>query len=339
MEVQRLNYIGSKYQLVDWIVETILSRTGWPSLKTKVLGDLFAGTGIVTWNFRGLGASTVSNDTELYSFYITKAFAISNFNSKLKKIMDQLNETTGELTGFVTSNFSPVGECERMFFTVQNAQRIDWYRHQIEELRPNLTDAEYTFLVASLIISADSVSNVPAVYGMYLKNFKEKSKKVMTLRPIHNLNSKLSDKPEVYNKSVLDGGFPRMDAVYLDPPYNGRQYSKNYFPLNIIAMTPAEAARQTLHGKTGIPDDSFVSPFCQKKHVEAAFDQLFRDVPAGWVFLSYSSEGIVSKDRMLELMGQYGPANVDEMDYKRFKSFEYNDGATVTEYLFSFQKS
>ena len=129
-----------------------------------------------------------------------------------------------------------------------------------------------------------------------------------------------------------------MDAVYLDPPYNGRQYSKNYFPLNIIAMTPDEAAQQILHGKTGIPDDSFVSSFCQKRHVENSFNTLIQSLNAEWIFLSYSSEGIVTKDKMLEILGRHGTAGVVEMDYKRFKSFNYNEGERVTEYLFFVRK-
>jgi len=338
MDVQRLNYIGSKYQLVDWITNCILTQTGWPSLDSKVIGDLFSGTGIVTWNFRTLGATTVSNDTELYSFYITKAFAISNFTPKLEKIIQDLNSSMGAHTGFITRNFSPFGDCERMFFTVENAQRIDWLRHSIEELRPRLSEAEYTFLVASLIISADAVSNVPAVYGMYLKNFKDKSKKALVLRPIHTVNMRVSRDTSVYNKSVLIGGFPRMDAVYLDPPYNGRQYSKNYFPLNIIAMTPDEAAEQVLHGKTGIPDESFVSSFCQKRHVEDSFNTLIQSLDTKWIFLSYSSEGIVTKEKMLEILRRHGTAGVVEMDYKRFKSFNYNEGDIVTEYLFFVHK-
>ena len=73
--------------------------------------------------------------------------------------------------------------------------------------------------------------------------------------------------------------------------------------------------------------------------MEGAFETLFRDLKATWIFLSYNSEAIVSKERMLELMGKYGVATVVERDYKRFKSFEYNKDTAIKEYLFCLQKS
>ena len=129
--------------------------------------------------------------------------------------------------------------------------------------------------------------------------------------------------------------------MYLDPPYNERQYSKNYFPLNIIAKTPEELSGEiTLKGKTGIPSDCFISPFCKKGDtVEKAFDTLFRELKTKWIFLSYNSESIVSKEKILELMKKYGTATVIERDYKRFKSFEYNKDTSIQEYLFCLQKT
>jgi adenine-specific DNA-methyltransferase len=280
----------------------------------------------------------VSNDAELYSYYITKAFALSQWSEKLKNIIDSLNNSKDGLAGFVTKNFSPWKESERMFFTVENAQRIDWCRQYIENIRPNVTEAEYVFLVASLVVSADAVSNLPAVYGMYLKNFKDKAKKKLVIRPIHTNQSQVSTQSQVFNSSVLNSKFPKMDAVYLDPPYNGRQYSKNYFPLNIIAMTPEIADGQQLHGKTGIPDDSFISTFCQKKSVEQSFETLVKTLDTQWIFISYNSESLITKDRMIQILSKYGETGVEEMDYKRFKSFSYNDGDSVTEYLFFLRK-
>lgn len=335
MNVKRLNYIGSKFKLLDWLVDSIKERTGWEDLCGKTIGDLFAGTGIVTWHLRTLGATTVSNDAELYSSVITRAMARSTWTPRLARIIERLNEIKGTRVGFVTENFSPWGQCERKFFTTDNAQRIDWMRQEIETLRPTLDEDEYAFLVASLVVSADSVSNVPAVYGMYLKNFKAKAGHPMTLVPVHTSKEFTNNCSKVFQKNIVEQNFGTMDAVYLDPPYNERQYSKNYFPLNLIAMSPEVASRQGLHGKTGIPDEAFVSPFCQKRRVKEAFETLIPRLDAKWIFLSYNSESLLTKDEMMGLLGKYGEVQVKELDYKRFKSFEYNDGSTVTEYLFS----
>jgi adenine-specific DNA-methyltransferase len=125
--------------------------------------------------------------------------------------------------------------------------------------------------------------------------------------------------------------------VYLDPPYNERQYSKNYFPLNVIAKNETEEL--VLKGKTGIPSDCFISSFCKKAEVEKSFDLLFSQLKTKWIFLSYNSESIISKEKMLEIMNLYGNASVIEKEYKRFKSFEYNKDIDIKEYLFCLNKN
>jgi adenine-specific DNA-methyltransferase len=342
-KVCRLNYIGSKFQLLDWLTANILEKTGWSSLAGKRAGDLFAGTGIVSHHFRGLGCPVVSNDAELYSSVIAHAFTQSVCRPEvlagLQTEIDDKKYT--ETVGFVTTHYSPYNGSERQFFTVDNARRIDYIRRRLEDLNSGMTDDDYKFALASLLISADAVSNVPAVYGCYLKSFKDKAIKPLTLTPIHGVVTPPSSGSTTYHSDVLAlSAEIETDFVYLDPPYNERQYSKNYFPLNIIAKTPTVLQTEpALKGKTGIPTDCFISPFCKRGLAETAFETLFRDLKTTWIFLSYNSESIVAKDTMLELMGKYGVASVVERDYKRFKSFEYNQDVAIKEYLFCLRKT
>jgi adenine-specific DNA-methyltransferase len=161
--------------------------------------------------------------------------------------------------------------------------------------------------------------------------------------PIHTNRTPATEGSNTYNCDVLNEDFLASftgDLVYLDPPYNARQYSKNYFPLNIIAKTPNSLLTELpLKGKTGIPADCFMSPFCKKGAVaEDAFNRLFKGLRTEWIFLSYNSESIVSKERMLDIMSRYGDASVVERDYKRFKSYEYNKDIEIKEYLFCLKK-
>jgi adenine-specific DNA-methyltransferase len=342
--VKRLNYIGSKFQLLSWIETTIQTKTGWEIFQDKRVADLFAGTGIVSHFFREKGAKIISNDAELYSSIITHALAKSAYTPRVAEIITQLNAELAEnkhktTTGFITQKYSPHAENQRMFFTEENAKRIDYLRQRFEEF--NLTEDDYKFLLASLLLSADAVSNVPAVYGCYLKNFKAKATKLLTLVPTHELSAPADS--QIFHSDVLSDTMLEAihaDIVYLDPPYNERQYSKNYFPLNMIALTPTEQNAERLKGKTGIPESCFLSSFCKKgKVVEEAFEKLFRTLKTTWIFLSYNSESLVSKEQMLALMGKYGTASVVERDYKRFKSFEYNTDKQIQEYLFCLKKS
>ncbi len=345
-KISRLNYIGSKYLLLDWLTSTIQDKTEWTSFQGKTIADLFGGTGIVSYHFRNLGASVISNDAELYSSIITHAFTRSCYTETCKKMLEDFQKDLGKkkkAIGFITRHYSPYEANERKFFTVDNAQRIDYLRKRLEEVKDTLTEDEYAFILASILLSADAVSNVPAVYGCYLKNFKAKAKKDLTLTPIHTLTTPPAEGSRTYQSDVLNqqflGSF-QTDLVYLDPPYNERQYSKNYFPLNIIAKAPADLADQELKGKTGIPTDCFLSPFCKKgATVEKAFETLIRELKTQWIFLSYNSESLVPKDKMLALLKKFGTVSVVERDYKRFKSFEYNDDKEIKEYLFCLKKT
>lgn len=352
-DIIRLNYIGSKYQLIDWLSENILAKTGWQSFAGQRMSDLFAGTGYISYYFRTAGASAViSNDAELYSSVISHAFTRSVYNPRCAELINlwQLALVSGAhipeygvQPGYITRNYSPSHSgCLRKFFTVDNAQRIDYLRTALERAKTGLSDDDYKFLLASVVISADQVSNVPAVYGCYLKNFKSKATKPLVLLPIHRLTSPSPLASRVFNSDVLNLEFLRgfeSDAVYLDPPYNERQYSKNYFPLNIICRPDSALGSITLKGMTGIPSDCFISPFCKKGLVvESAFETLFRELKTRWIFVSYNSESLVSKARMLELMGKYGQVSVFTRPYKRFKSFEYNQDVEIEEYLFCLNK-
>jgi len=183
---------------------------------------------------------------------------------------------------------------------------------------------------------------VPAVYGCYLKQFKEKAVKALVFEPIHKVREPASAGSQCYHSDVLADSLldsVEADMVYLDPPYNERQYSKNYFPLNILALPPVVQTTTVLRdGVTGIPEECFMSPFCKKKEVVGAFERLFSRLKAQWIFLSYSSESLITKTAMLELMGKYGEVSVVETDYKRFKSYEYNADSGVKEYLFCLRK-
>lgn len=334
-EIKRLNYIGSKFQLLDWLVETIQDTTGIQSLAGKTVADVFAGTGIVSYHFRTLGATVISNDAELYSSIITHALTRSVYTETCKEYISKLQSEEGRV-GIITQHYSPFGENERKFFTVENAMKIDGIRHKLEELKDSLSDDEYKFLLASILVSADAVSNVPAVYGCYLKNFKQKALKSFQLIPVHT-DTTPSDSSRTTRSDVLTLEPVNADIVYLDPPYNERQYSKNYFPLNIIATAPD--IQPQLKGKTGIPSDCFISTFCRKNEVQSAFHTLLKKLNAPWIFLSYNSEGLLSQEKMLEILSDYGDVTVVERDYKRFKSFDYNKDKSIQEYLFCVHKT
>jgi len=348
IQIKRLNYIGSKFQLLDWLVENIKEQTGISDLNNICIGDLFAGTGIVSYRFRKEGAIVVANDAELYSSCITRAFNTGVFSDKLENAIATINallesQNWEEIEpGYITNNYSPNDNCERMFFTPTNAKKIDFIRQYLDTNRDEYSDDEFNFLLASLLVSADSVSNVAAVYGCYLKKFKATARKDLVLVPIHTDRTSVKSESKTTNLPVESFHKEQetiLDVAYIDPPYNERQYSKNYFPLNQIAKSPNALERESsLTGKTGIPVDCYSSPFCRKRSALSAFEDLIKNVNSEYLFISYNTEGIVPKNDFIRMMEKYGAVSVVERTYKRFKSYQYNDDKEIRELLFCLHK-
>ena len=347
--VQRLNYIGSKYKLLGWLFDTIKSATGIGSFEGVQIVDVFAGTGIVSYALRQEGSDVISNDVELYSFIITHALSRSAFTDRCREMIAQLNAELdagahlGGPPGYITHSYSPHGPGDRTYFTVDNARRMDYLRQRLEGEKAGLSDDDHAFVLASLLVSADRVANVAAVYGCYLKQFKATALRPLVLAPVHHDATPGSRKSRVLNCDATGPEFlapARGDIAYVDPPYNGRQYSKNYFPLAMLARAPSTlAAEPPLKGKTGIPESCFVSDMCKKRRAMGAMRELVEGLQCEWVFVSYNTEGIIPEPEMVEMMETLGTVSVTRRDYRRFKSYKYNEDKPVQELLFCLRKS
>ena len=184
--LKKLNYIGSKHTLLPFIESIIRHEMNITNDFSKIkFSDVFSGTSSVGFLFRTLNCSTVfSNDIEYYSYVIARASICSNYTDKVKKLMGVIS-ASDPFDGCVSQNYSESGDQKRMFFSVENANRIDGMRMKLEEIKPTITDSNYYFLLASIIVSADKCANVPAIYGSYLKEYKKSAVNPIKLEPIH----------------------------------------------------------------------------------------------------------------------------------------------------------
>lgn len=319
-----LNYIGSKKSLLSFIQEVYTNKA--PPCSS--FGDLFAGTGVVGQYFNTIGLDIVSNDKEYYSFVINQAKLICPYDDTIKTIIEQLNKMTPK-EGLIYNNYSP--NSNRLFFTEENAKRIDSIREEIEKYRD---EPYYYFLLASLIEAADKVANVSCVYGSFLKQFKKSSTKELTVVPIHT-NTTIKGTNKVYQKDVNDIE-DKIDIVYLDPPYNNRQYSANYFVLNYIAHYDKNIE---LKGKTGIFCDYYKSRYSSTRKAKEAFIELIDSLKTQYIMLSYNNEGIMSSDEIKEILMKYGEVTLYKKKYKKFKAQKKINNDYVQEYCYFLDKT
>lgn len=349
-----MNYIGSKLSLLDFIEKSIHSIISKDNL---VFCDLFAGTGAVGLHFKRLGYKVVANDIQYYSFVLNRHYVGNHKDLKfntLNKIIPEIKaksskdkiglvfnylNTLKPVKGFIYKNYCLGGTINskepRMYFSDYNGMLCDAIRQEIEEWKNKklINDDEYYFLITSLLESIDKYANTASVYGAFLKKLKKTAEKIFVLKPAllvvndHNHN--------VYNEDInnliskVEG-----DILYLDPPYNQRQYATNYHLLETIAKYD----NPKVFGKTGLREyQDQKSLFCSKIEAKKAFSDLIEKANMKYIFLSYNNEGIMSPREIKEIMSRKGKYGFFKKEYTRFKSDtsdkrNYKQGKTY-EYL------
>lgn len=218
--------------------------------------------------------------------------------------------------GFIYNNYCLSSGSGRQYFTDSNGKKIDAIRIKIEEWFNNeiIDNRLYYFLLASLIESADKVANTASVYGAFLKKIKPSASKDLYLEPAF---FEINENPhKVFNEdsNMLIKNI-QGDILYLDPPYNERQYGANYHLLNTIAKYDLF----TPNGKTGLREYNR-SKYCKKQDVITVFEELIKEARFKYIFLSYNNEGLMNENDIKKIMKKYGKYDLIKKQYQRFKA-------------------
>lgn len=310
-----MNYIGSKFSLLDFIHKTIYKVTGYKPGDSFIFADLFSGTGVVGASFRENGSEVISNDIQYYSYVINK-YLIENTEVIDCSLVEYLNSLEG-IEGFVYNNYCAGSGSGRNYFTDENGKKCDAIRMEIEKLlKKSIIDVQtYFALLAGLINSIDKYANTASVYGAFLKHIKKSAKKEFFLELMPNVEG---PKGKIYNEdvnSIITN--VKGDVLYLDPPYNARQYCSNYHVLETIARYD----NPVLRGKTGLRDsDEQKSKFCSKREIENEFEFLISNSNFKYIFLSYNNEGLMDVKKIKTIMSKYGRYNCFTQSHRRFKA-------------------
>lgn len=317
-----MRYIGSKKLLLADIERVIDENIK----DAESFCDIFSGTVCVGDYFKKR-YKIITNDLLYFSFCIQKALIENNNVPDFKKLgfspveyfnnlnTDKLNDLPQE-NRFCVNNYSPSGS--RMYLSENNALKIDFIRNKINDWRDKciISESEYYYLIAVLVEAIPFVSNISGTYGAYNKFWDKRSMNDLVLKDIEIFDNKKENR--AYN---LDGNELVKqisgDILYIDPPYNKRQYSSNYHLLETVAKYD----NPNLKGVTGLRENEIKSDYCKKNVVLKTFEDLIKNAKFKHIILSYSSEGIMAVNDIESVLRKYGTDyKLYEIDYRRFKS-------------------
>lgn len=340
-----MRYIGSKTNLLSNIQEVIEDNV---SEEIDVFLDLFSGTGVVGEYFKKK-YQILSNDNLYFSHIIQRAKIANNsipdfaglrsigIDEPLTYLETEPIEITDDF--FITCNYSPYKECERMYFTVENASRIDFIRQTIRSWKENglINDNEFAYILAILIEAVPYISNISGTYGAYLKHWDKRALAKLTLRGIDVIDNKRHN--VCYNLDANElikqvSG----DMLYIDTPYNGRQYISNYHLLETIALYD----NPEIYGKTGLrPYQDVKSKYCMKKTVSKVFEDIIENADFKHIVISYSSDGLLSKTELESIVCKHGVPEsyrIYKIPYRKYKSKHKQNSSELFEYIIYIKK-
>jgi adenine-specific DNA methylase len=333
-----MRYYGCKTKLLGYIENVIKSL---PLKKGDIFFDIFSGTSAVGQHFKKLGFTVYSNDFLEFCYALAYCYIQINSEPKFKKlnkylnttndansVINQLNKINGEI-GFITKNYSPYGKNTRRYLSIDNAKRVDAIRNKINSWMESklISKSEYYYLITALVEAINLVSNVTGTYAAYLKNWDNRALKPIKLIPpkiIKSINKNLAIKGDA-NKIISQY---KVDALYLDPPYNSRQFASNYFFLELIAEGWF-GKKPNIYGRTGMrPYDKQKSKYSMKNKAAKALVNLINDAKAKYIIMSYNDEGIIPLGEIRKILKMKGDVQEFTREHKRYRAIN-QDGSHV----------
>lgn len=354
---QIITYLGNKRSLLDFIgiaVEEVRKTLKKDRLDVT---DIFSGSGIVSRYMKKWANKLYVNDLEDYCQTINTCYLANIKEIDIDKLQKYHNKvvmyTKKNLKpGFITKLYSPKNDNdikigERVFFTSRNAMYIDTVRQYLD----TIPEPFRTYLLAPLIYEASVHNNTSGVFKGFYKNSKTGKGQFggngrnALLRIMSNIELKMpifsnfNCYVKVFQKdsNELASELPKVDLTYIDPPYNQHPYGSNYFMLNLIRNYKKP---ENISKVSGIPSDWNKSKYNIKQESKLAINDLCTKLKSKFLLISFSSDGFISKNEMLDMLNNIGEVKVFDKDYNTFRGSRNlnNRDIHVKEFLYLVDK-
>jgi adenine-specific DNA-methyltransferase len=330
-----MRYIGNKTRLLGFIRRVLKSRGIAPGRAV----DPFSGTASVARALKRWQFDVAASDIMEYGYVFARAYVEvvrrPRFDAlraeargvELRHVLRYLDALPPE-PGFIHEHYSPAGDVGaahgRMYFTPANAARIDAIRTRIEEWRTAglIDDDAFHTLLAALIEAADRVANTTGVYAAFVKSWQPNASRPLQLRAQRHVggNGCSAARLEAHTAVAQAGEF---ELLYLDPPYNSRQYAGYYHIPELLARGWFDGAVAT-RGKTGLIEDrDRRTAWSSSRRCDDAFENLVATARCRHIVMSYNAEGLIAEatiERVLKTYGLRSSYRRYRHGYRRYRS-------------------
>ena len=312
-KINNRRYLGNKYKLLPFIKKVVDSEC----TDIEIVVDIFSGTGAVASAFQD--KQLVTNDI-MYSNYISNFawFSPRKYSrKKIEKIIDEYNTMVINEENYMTMNFS------NTYFSHDDCSKIGFIREDIETKYANkeINERERALLITSLLYAMDKIAKTCGHYDAYRKGVEFDMHLELLLPEASTTNNK---KNKCYNmdsnalaKKIV------ADLVYIDPPYNSRQYCDAYLLLENVARWE----KPEVFGVAKKMDRTALkSKYCTRSAAEA-FEDLIKQLNCKYIVLSYNnmakkrndrSNARISDEDIIRILSAKGKLKVFSEEYKAF---------------------
>lgn len=325
-EIKSRRFLGNKYKLLDVIESIVREKCG----SITSFCDIFSGTGVVGERFNAPGIKLIANDTlmsnyiPLATFLLTRTLDMNQLSEKI----NYLNRMRVRTDNYFSEHYG------NTYFTLENARIIGAIREEIECITESET--EKNALITSLLYATDKVANTVGHYDAFRKKF-DRIQSVMLLIPKiaqeHNLHN------EVYHEDA-NTLIRKLscDVLYIDPPYNSRQYCDTYHVLENLATWQ----KPPVFGKAKKMDRSALKSAYCRNDAPQVFRDLIEHATCRHILVSYNNTGFSKDNRsnaritdkeIISILQEKGSVETFEQDFQAFTAGK-NDTTGNAERIF-----
>lgn len=324
---QLVTYLGNKRKLCPALESALGEIIHGLGQDRVTIAEPFSGSGVVSRLLRSYASTLFVNDIAPFAEEVAKCYLQPTTDQERAAVqhhMDRANAfadtaTPGTVPRWVSTHWTCEDENnvqphERLYYTPQNALRIDSYRHYIDtecpaHIRPRLMGP----LLYECSVHTNTNGNFSGFYrsqtGPPWGGDRHIDERRITT-PIRLQPPPFVDHDgtvvHITRTDAIEAltAVPEVDIVYIDPPYNKHPYATYYFMLDLI--TTWDTTRTVPDTTRGQDAEWIRSPFNSYAKAKDAMSALIHAANAKVIMLSYNNRGIIEEADMRAILEERG---------------------------------